>query len=154
MQPLALQYNILAGGQALDSTLQAVITQVVAAMTAAFTEIKGATWSATDTLEQIRDNASGLDAAGVRAAIGLASANLDTQLDALPTASEIADAVAAIDVSGYTLQEASRVMLGAMAGKSSVSGTTYTIRKADDSGDVITATVVGGARTEVVVDAS
>ena len=31
---------------------------------------------------------SGLDAAGVRAAIGLASANLDTQLDALPTAAE------------------------------------------------------------------
>lgn len=32
---------------------------------------------------------SGLDAAGVRAAIGMASANLDTQLDALPTAAEI-----------------------------------------------------------------
>lgn len=31
----------------------------------------------------------GLDAAGVRAAIGLASANLDAQLDALPTAVEI-----------------------------------------------------------------
>lgn len=31
----------------------------------------------------------GLDAAGVRAAIGLAAANLDTQLDALPTAAEI-----------------------------------------------------------------
>lgn len=93
MQPLAIQYNLLAGGQALDSTLQSVISQVVAAMTAAFTEIKGATWSATDTLEQIRDNASGLDAAGVRFAIGLASANLDTQLNALPTASENADAV-------------------------------------------------------------
>lgn len=38
---------------------------------------------------------SGLDAAGVRSAIGLASANLDAQLDALPTASENATAVAA-----------------------------------------------------------
>ncbi len=36
---------------------------------------------------------SGLDAAGVRAAIGMASANLDTQLGALPTAAENADAV-------------------------------------------------------------
>lgn len=35
----------------------------------------------------------GLDAAGVRAAVGLASANLDTQLDALPTAAENATAV-------------------------------------------------------------
>jgi hypothetical protein len=33
-------------------------------------------------------SAGGLDAAGVRAAVGLASANLDTQLDALPTAAE------------------------------------------------------------------
>ena len=35
----------------------------------------------------------GLDAAGVRAAVGLASANLDTQLDALPTAAENTTAV-------------------------------------------------------------
>jgi hypothetical protein len=34
-----------------------------------------------------------LDAAGTRSAVGLASANLDTQLDALPTAAENADAV-------------------------------------------------------------
>lgn len=34
-----------------------------------------------------------LDAAGVQAAVGLASANLDTQLGALPTAAENADAV-------------------------------------------------------------
>ncbi len=34
-----------------------------------------------------------LDAAGTRAAVGLATANLDTQIDALPTAAESADAV-------------------------------------------------------------
>jgi hypothetical protein len=34
-----------------------------------------------------------LDAAGIRTAIGLASANLDTQLDALPTANEIRNAI-------------------------------------------------------------
>lgn len=50
-------------------------------MDAAFTEIKGATWSGiTDTLEAIRDNSGSLDAAGIRTAVGLASANLDTQL--------------------------------------------------------------------------
>lgn len=45
---------------------------------------------------------SGLDAAGVRAAIGLASANLDTQLDALPTAAENADAVWDEAATGHT----------------------------------------------------
>lgn len=42
---------------------------------------------------------STLDAAGVRAAVGLASANLDTQLDALPTAAENATAIAALTIS-------------------------------------------------------
>lgn len=43
----------------------------------------------TDSLEAIKDAGSGgLDAAGVRAAIGLASANLDTQLADIPTVSE------------------------------------------------------------------
>lgn len=40
---------------------------------------------------------SGLDAAGVRAAIGLASANLDTQLADLPTNAELATSQAAAD---------------------------------------------------------
>lgn len=42
---------------------------------------------------QVSTAGGGLDAAGVRAAIGLASANLDTQLDALPTAAENTTAV-------------------------------------------------------------
>lgn len=67
-------------------------------MVAAFTEVKGATWSVTDTLEAIRDRGdaawttatgfSTLDAAGVRTAVGLASANLDTQLADIPTVAE------------------------------------------------------------------
>lgn len=40
---------------------------------------------------------SGLDAAGVRAAVGLASANLDTQLGDLPTNAELATSQAAAD---------------------------------------------------------
>ncbi len=55
--------------------------------------------SLAEVIRQIYDEVAGLnggallDAAGVRSAVGLASANLDTQLDALPTAAENADAV-------------------------------------------------------------
>jgi hypothetical protein len=42
-----------------------------------------------------------LDASGVRAAVGLASANLDTQLGAIPTAAENADAVCDEALSGH-----------------------------------------------------
>ena len=45
-----------------------------------------------------------LDAAGTRSAIGLASANLDTQLDALPTAAENADAVLDEDMTAHQTQ--------------------------------------------------
>jgi len=45
---------------------------------------------------------STLDASGVRTAIGLASANLDTQLDALPTAAENADAIWDEATAGHT----------------------------------------------------
>jgi hypothetical protein len=41
-----------------------------------------------------------LDASGIRAALGLASANLDTQLGALPTANENADALLERNVAG------------------------------------------------------
>jgi hypothetical protein len=48
----------------------------------------------TDSQQAIRDSIqTPLDAAGVRSAIGLASANLDTQLADLPTATENADAM-------------------------------------------------------------
>lgn len=48
---------------------------------------------AADAVTEIQSGLSTLTAAGVRSAVGLASANLDTQLDALPTAAENADAV-------------------------------------------------------------
>jgi hypothetical protein len=49
--------------------------------------------TAADFTTEVTTGLSTLDAAGVRTAVGLATANLDTQLDALPTAAEIADAV-------------------------------------------------------------
>lgn len=48
---------------------------------------------AASAVSEIQTGLSTLDAAGVRTAVGLASANLDTQLDALPTAAENATAV-------------------------------------------------------------
>jgi len=50
-----------------------------------------------DNLNATVSSRSTLDAAGVRAAVGLASANLDTQLDALPTNAELATALAGAD---------------------------------------------------------
>ena len=44
----------------------------------------------TDSQEALSDNAVAIDAADIRAAMGLAEANLDEQLDALPTTAEVA----------------------------------------------------------------
>lgn len=59
---------------------------------------------AADAVAEIQSGLSTLNAAGVRSAIGLASANLDTQLDALPTAAEIADALWDEDATGHQTQ--------------------------------------------------
>jgi hypothetical protein len=76
-----------------------------------------------------------LDAAGVRTAVGLASANLDTQIDALPTATENADALLKRDWSTVS-GEAARSMLNAMRflrNKWSISAGTLTVTKEDDA---------------------
>lgn len=141
-----------------------------AEMVAAFTEIKGATWSSiTDTLEAIRDRGdaawitatgfSTLDAAGVRTAIGLASANLDTQLAAIPTASE--NATGLLDLAngveaGITLRQAQRVQLAEASGVVSLPTSTQVLFKSP-AGTVnrIDATVTSaGARTSVTLDTS
>jgi hypothetical protein len=65
------------------------------------TEIGTAVWATTTRVLTANTNLNDLSAAGVRAAVGLASANLDTQLDALPTAAENADAVWDEDATGH-----------------------------------------------------
>ena len=120
-----------------------------------------------DSLEALRDRGdaawttatgfSTLDAAGVRTAVGLASANLDTQLDALPTnaelatalgtaddavlaaiaalsiptANQIADAVLTRDVSNVedTAGDHSLCFVVLASGEFSISGTAMTVRK-------------------------
>jgi hypothetical protein len=136
------------------------------------TEIQATTAGAgytntTDSLEALRDRGdaawttatgfSTLDAAGVRTAVGLASANLDTQLSSLPTAAANAAAIlAAGDVDGYTLEQTLKLCLAALAGKlSGAATTTITIRAADDSKARITATVdSSGNRSAITLDAT
>ena len=100
-----------------------------------------------------------LDAAGIRSATGLASANLDTQLDALPTANENADALldrtAGVET-GLTLRQWLRLAASTLFGKASgLSGTTAVYRDFGDTKDRISATVdVHGNRTAVTRDAT
>lgn len=101
---------------------------------------------------------STLDAAGVRTAVGLASANLDTQLDALPTANENADAL--LDRSngvetGWTLRQVLRLISAVLVGKASVSSISAVFRDLNDTKDRVTATVDSvGSRSSVTKDAS
>lgn len=63
----------------------------------AATEIGTAVWATAARTLTANTNLNDLSAAGVRAAVGLASANLDTQLDALPTNAELATALGTAD---------------------------------------------------------
>lgn len=83
-----------------------------------------------------------LDAAGTRSAVGLASANLDTQLGALPTAAENADAILGRNLAGgsdggRTVKDALR----SLRNKTSISAGTLTVCQEDDSTTAWTATV-------------
>ena len=127
----------------------------------------------TDSLEAVRDRGdaawitatgfSTLDAAGIRTAVGLASANLDTQLstidDFLDT--EVAAIKAKTDlipgtVDGKTFVQGWTLMLAVLLGKASgLASTTAIYRAVDDSKDRVTATVdADGNRTAVTLDAS
>jgi hypothetical protein len=102
----------IAGSAVSTSSAQIGVNVVNAAGTAWNSGSIGASTLATDTITaakvaadavtEIQSGLSTLDAAGVRSAIGLASANLDTQLDALPTAAENADAVWDEAIAGHS----------------------------------------------------
>lgn len=72
------------------------------------------------------------------------------------TSNSLEAVLASGDVDGYTMEEALKLMLAAMAGKLSGGGTaTIIIRAADDSKERITATVTDvGNRTSITLDAS
>lgn len=93
-----------------------------------------------------------LDAAGTRTAIGLASANLDTQIDALPTANENADALLKRDWTAVT-GEAARSVLNALRflrNKWSVSGSTLTVTTENDTTTAWQATLTSDAAADPV----
>lgn len=94
----------------------------------------------------------GLDAAGVRAAVGLASANLDTQLGDLPTATENADALLNRDMSAVS-DTNDRTPLNALRflrNKWSTSGGTLTVTKEDDSTVAFTSVLTSDAAADPV----
>lgn len=107
--------NLSAGAVALQSSLSSLITTVGAAG-AGLTAIATQVWAAGTRVLTAGTNivlAKGtgitgfndLDAAGVRSAVGLASANLDTQLAAIPAAPSAATVAAAVweeDMAGHT----------------------------------------------------
>lgn len=69
-----------------------------------------------------------------------------------PTAAEI---LSSGDIDGYSLEETMKICLAALAGKlSGVPGSTITIKAADDSKTRITASVSGGNRTSITLDAT
>lgn len=98
-----------------------------------------------------------LDAAGVRTAVGLASANLDTQLAALPTADE--NAAALLDLTdgietSLTLRKAMRLLVSTNGSKVSGAGTgTEVFRDFNDTKDRVTASDdADGNRTAITYD--
>jgi hypothetical protein len=163
-------------GTADDAVLSALTTvdtvvdaiKVVTDQLADTLEDDGGTYRFTaNALEEAPAGGSGLDAAGVRAAIGLASANLDTQLDALPTNAELSTALAsaddavlaAIDALPTATENADALLnrdmsavsdtnartplnaLRFLRNKWDVAGTTLTVKKEDDSTTAWTSTV-------------
>jgi hypothetical protein len=98
----------------------------------------GSSELAASAITEIQSGLSTLDAAGVRTAVGLASANLDTQLDAIPTAVENADALLNRDMatgtdSGSSTVRTVRQALRFLRNKWSISAGTLTVCKEDDS---------------------
>lgn len=103
-----------------------------------------------------------LDAAGVRTAVGLAAANLDTQIGTLATGAEVAalNDLSAADLLGtavegaYTFSEVLQLMAAVLLGKASGGGTTtVTFRDTGDTADRVTAVVDGdGNRSAVTLN--
>lgn len=122
------------------------------------TDAIGSAKLAASAITEIQSGLSTLDAAGVRSAVGLVSANLDTQLGDLPTANETADALldrAAGVETNRTLRQAMRLMLAVLCGKASgMATTTAVFRDTNDLADRVTATVdSSGNRTAVTLNA-
>jgi len=85
----------LVGGR-MDSNTQAMANGVITAAAIA-TDAIDADSLKSDAITEIQSGLSTLTETSIRSAVGLSSANLDTQLDALPTYAELVAALAAAD---------------------------------------------------------
>ena len=179
--PLALtsqRVEVLVGSMAADVvTASAIAADAIGSSelaAAAATEIADAVWAvAARTLTALDEDSTTIDLdAAIRAALGLASANLDTQLAAIDdavdtevaaikavtdllTLSAVADAVLDEVVEGSTtMRQMLRGMASALLAKvSGAATTTIAIRDLADSKDRITATVdADGNRSAVTLD--
>jgi len=98
-------------------------------------EIRDAVWAAASRTLTAGTNLNDLDAAGIRAAVGLAAANLDTQIAALPTALQNADALLNRDMSAVTVTNPRSPInaLRFLRNKWTLVGTTLTVMREDDT---------------------
>lgn len=136
------------------ASVQGNVTGSVASVTAAVTlptiptNWLTANGIAADAVAEIQSGLSTLTQADIRTAVGLASANLDTQLDALPTAAEIVAAMLTTAIteayrangSAPTLAQFMSEVIGHL-GEMSISGTTKTVKKFDHTTTALTFTL-------------
>lgn len=114
---------------------------------------------AASAVTEIQSGLSTLDAAGIRTAVGLATANLDTQLDALPTAAENADAIwdealsghATAGTSGKALSDVlvDTAEIGAAGAGLTALATQASVNTIDDFLDTEVAAILAAVDTEV-----
>jgi hypothetical protein len=91
----------------------------------------GASELAADAVTEIQSGLSTLDAAGVRTAVGLASANLDTQLTACKGTTQITEAYAANGVA--PTRDQAMMAIHQMLMQFAISGTSVTVKKLDNT---------------------
>lgn len=116
------------------------------ALTSALTTASSIGKLLVDNINATISSRSTLSEANVRTAVGLASANLDTQLDALPTATENADALLARDIgsgsnAGSLNERTVRSALRFNRNKFTISGGTLTVYREDDTTVAFTAVI-------------
>lgn len=135
----------------LTATMKTSVTTAATAATPTAAAVTGAVGSiGTGGIAAASFAAGAINAAAIAAdAIGASELAADA-------ATEIgAAALAAGDIDGYTLEQALKIVLAALAGKlSGAATTTVTIRSADDTADRITATVdASGNRSALTLNA-
>lgn len=121
-------YNVDRGDGTLGTMQATTLSDIVALIrTDQATELSTITTNLDATVSS--RGTSTLDAAGVRTALGMEDANLDTQLGDLPTANENADALLdrASAVDGKTVREYMQITGAVLAGKISGANTTSEI---------------------------